>query len=634
MASLHIIDQSLRSHGGHHFDYVRCVATAASREIPTFIGTHREFGKTKTEPTLATDLESLDSLATVQRCFRNTTYQRESYLAGLQHLKRCKWLPSDRGSQPAPFHRRFLEQYRGRNFRRKRRTLIAQFAGDMSQYFRACDVHKLGAMDHIFLTTVSELELMGLAIFLTNSPWTVAANWHLQFHYNLFEGRTPEYDSQMQTAKRVRGCFLAALSRLPNHQLNFYVTADELQQQYKRLGIVDMEPLPYPISPRFAPQRSSLAMTLPLNIAEKTAPPKHPIDTPRNRPIRMVCPGELRREKGCVDHLQKIVDPLWHDYLANGRLQLAVQRPKRKWYRRERIELQLPTADQASNQETTPPPVIDYLRHPLSEDQYCDLIREADCGLLLYDSRAYFARRAGVLGELLACGKPVIVPAGCWLAHQIQDSQFEHIETTCETMDLSRKLNLADLKFDLSNVPFSGGKISFDQQRHPFCAQADIQPGENIAVVSFDWQDPTSSGVDTKITVIELAEGDPIVERVQVVGHRQSAGTCRAMFRVDHKTEMIRIEFENAFHNSMATIRNLTVDLYRVADASAVPLSRVGIIMAGAEQLSESVIEMVEHLPHYRDSAEAFSETWYDDHRPQRTVDYLLSRREQLLKVA
>ena len=76
------------------------------------------------------------------------------------------------------------------------------------------------------------------------------------------------------------------------------------------------------------------------------------------------------------------------------------------------MELQVPKARHNGVASHSP---LEYFAHPLPDQQYVELIKTSDCGLLFYDSRAYFSRRAGVLGELLSCGKPVIVPAGSWL---------------------------------------------------------------------------------------------------------------------------------------------------------------------------------------------------------------------------
>ncbi len=651
MANLHIIDQSLRSHGGHHFDYVRCIAEAASaQDIPTFIATHRLFGmesQSKRKPTKSnvtnmdaanqSECRSLESLATVKRCFRNTTYQRESYLAGLQHLKRgnSPWINAS--EKPKSFLKRAIEKFHAGKFRLKRRKLIAQFANDCNHYFRSIHVRKMSSDDHVFLTTVSELEMMGLAIFLANTPWTRPANWHLQFHYNLLDGRTPEYDAQADTVRRVRSCFLAAMSRIPDHNVHFYVTSDELKQQYDRLGLLEMACLPYPISPRFTPMQSSRQSIVAFPTAEtktdsrqKTDPEVKTNSKEQAEPIRMVCPGELRREKGCASYLQDIVTSLWDDYLASGRLQLALQRPRKRWYRKDKLKLQLPSLPDDESRA----PVVEYLRHPLSESDYSQLIRGSDCGLLFYDSRAYYSRRAGVLGEMLACGKPVIVPAGCWLAHQLQESQFQHVEELSSSLKRSRSLRLADLNYDSSNVPFSGGLVSFDQKRHPFKVDFSVDEGESIAIISFDWHDPTSRGVDARITAVQTGPEGFCRTAIQVVGHRESTGKVHAIFRIEAPANVVRIEFENAFHDSMATIKRLQVDLHCTEDPSSIPLSRVGIIAAEESQIANSIIEMVEHLDHYRTTAEAFSKKWHDAHRPARTVNHLLANRKKSRKVA
>ncbi len=103
---------------------------------------------------------------------------------------------------------------------------------------------------------------------------------------------------------------------------------------------------------------------------------------------------------------------------------MCLQRPKKKSLQKEKIELELPELADCGREF---PPVV-YLPHPLERERYVELIRSTDIGLLFYDSRVYYGRRAGVLGELLACGKPVIVPAGCWLANQIQEPIFKYAD--------------------------------------------------------------------------------------------------------------------------------------------------------------------------------------------------------------
>ena len=643
VARLLIIDQSLCSKGGHHFDYVNCIARAANKEqLPTFVATNKKF-KCRRENSLECD-DSLQSVATVVPSFRHTTYQRESWLAGLRHLKRAGVVTDKPQSEKLSALQRFSSWRRHSRVRKRRRDLIAQFAYDCQRFFEALPRKEFMPQDHVFLTTVSELELMGLAIYLASAPSSRLATWHLQFHYNLFDGRTPEFETQKEVQRKVRGCFLAAMSRIPDHQLNFYCTSSELVDQYSRLNVADFYRLPYPINPKFAPAkiRSSVQSRKPVfklavhSDREASEPDfqTSQVESAKiaqpDAPIRMVCPGELRREKGSAAHLQRVIDSLWDEYLSCGRLQVAVQRPRRKLLRREKLRLELPGAVPTGRSE----PIVDYLRHPLSENEYCDFVRGSDFGLLLYDSRAYYSRRAGVLGELLASGKPVIVPAGCWLAHQLQDLQFRHVDSLAKELPLSRSLELGAFEFDPDNAPLSGGLVSFDRYRHPFRATAKKTENENIAIVSFDWHHPHGEGVDARIRCIENGASSGKVSSTQVVGHRFSAGQCKTMFRLDSGSNEVCFEFENAFHDSTATIRNLSVNLFSVPDAQDIPLGRVGLIFDTEESIEASVVEMVEHLAHYRQTAEDFSQVWWRSHDPYRTLDFLVGSASAVQRAA
>ena len=637
VARFHIIDQSLCHHGGHHFDYVNCMVQAASEnELETFVAANRRF---RTDQLFGSKHAGNRRPAKVVSVFSNTTYQRESWLAGLRHLKRSNVVldrPAADENSPSIFRKSF-SWLKDRRSKKKRRQLIAQFARDLGRYFESLPSRELHQEDHVFFTTVSELELMGLAIFLANSPWTQPATWHLQFHYNLFDGRTPEFESQTRVLGKVRGCFLAALSRVPDHDLHFYCTSEELVEQFERLKVVDFSRLPYPINSRFAPAKYPTRVVESVfatrqshrNPLSDAATDNRLPERPIGSPLRMICPGELRREKGVANHLQTVIDNLWQDYFGCGALEVAVQRPRKKFLRRQKVEIQLPVGDRG---DSSP---VKYVQHPLREDEYAEFIKRADFGLLMYDSRAYFSRRAGVLGELLACGKPVIVPAGCWLAHQLQEIQFNHIETQGDALPKSRTLGLSELEFDLSNAPLSGGLVSFDQSRHPFEFKIPLQKDETLVVVGFEWHNPIIEGVDVSLECIENGpQGNRSSATKQVAGHRRSGRRCLVMFRIAGGTESIQLSLRNAFHGTMATIKNLSVDLYNVNDPDSIPLGSVGLIAPDNGYADVMVEEMVSHFEHYRHSAEEYSHLWYQGHDPLRTLERLTGYTTDVLRRA
>ena len=629
---LFLIDQSLSSLGGHHFDYVNCVAKAASNEkLETYVAANRDF--------YAKGLNTADASTPLFRStkvfpsFRNTTYQKVSWLAGLQHLKRSAVPPDQVSSNKNPFSlRSIFSRRRTRIFRKQRRKVIAQFACDCNRFFRTAATGEFRRGDHIFLTTVSELEMMGLAIFLSVAPSSRLATWHLQFHYNLFDGRPAEFDSQAMIQRKVRGCFLAALSRIPDHDVRMYCTSQELVEQYSRLDVAEFSQMPYPINPRFAPRMTAGSASLVKVIAEpvfaqagesvsiSSGHGEIKLATPlRDGPARMIVPGELRREKGSKKHLQSIVDGLWDDYFSTGRLQVAVQRPKRRLIRGEKLELKVPDRALPNGSE----PAIDYLRHPLSESRYCDFIRGCDFGLLLHDSRAYYSRRAGVLGELMSCGKPVIVPAGCWLAQQLQESHFQHIRSVNNWLPVSRTLDLRGIQFDSSNAPLSGGVVSFDRSRHPFCAQVTRTEPENIAILSFNWHHQQSARF-ARIRCRQTGHDETFRDSVRVVGKAPRGSKCLAMFRLEASSEKVTFEFENAFDDSAVTICDLEVQLLESTNSDDVRMGFNGLIYADSRSIMDSIVEVVDNLDHYQRNAQTFASPWWRSHAPRRTLNRLL----------
>lgn len=663
MANFFLIDHSLRKPGGHHFDYVNCLArTANELGFLTTIGTNRSLKRTS-----CIDAENIDRLGNVRRIFRETTYQPDSFLAGLQHLTRSDSSALLSGNEPNRGMRYWSLLKRSLHLRR-REKFVRRFAVDCERYFRPL---LQIAGDHAFFTTVSELELMGLAIYLSNHPKTIKTHWHLQFHFNLFDGRTPEYEGQQHILQAVRSCFLAALSRLSSHSIHFYTTSDTLVDQYNRLGVGEFELLPYPVSPEFSIEsrepflsrdpgldfdehklanvfrtaESSFHCTQEAKYVDRFRPlgadsNRHivsakPVDErikPTNpefrKTLRITCPGELRREKGHIDYLQPLIDEIWPTHLSTGNIQIVVQRPAKKWHEKNsKISLTLP--DETPTSSVTSASPIEYFSHPLNHVDYVDLIKSTDCGLLFYDSRVYFSRRAGVLGELLACGKPVIVPAGSWLAEQIAEPIFQHGDEVIRNSDQLRVIDSCDFSWDSRNVPMPGGVLSFDRSNHPFDFSIERESNENLMVLEFDWHWPKESGTYCHIEVCQLDGSGNVTETTRrVVGYRPSTGKVNSLVQLDAATRIVNFSLKNAFHDSTASIKQVklgTFDCTPGVESHKLPIGQVGVIAADKDDLPNCIDEIVEHYDHYRETALAFSNQWYSQHDPNRTVKHLVS---------
>ena len=598
MANFFLIDQSLKELGGHHHDYVRCVASAAAQSgYLTTIGTNRKFR----------DSDSLSHHGQIRKTFRETTYQRDSYLSGLRHLTRSRdsFLPPNSCSED-PYQlrsaispSRWLHSLRRNRHQARRQRNIKNFAQDCDRFFKST---MLTENDHAFFATVNEMEFMGLAAFLANNPRTLQVNWHLQFHFNLFEGRTPEYQSQHRLAMLIQQCFDAALARIPYHMLHLYTTSETLADQFNRLGVGEFKVLAYPVRPELFGEEAK----------EPIANSTFPVSDKR---LRITCPGEVRREKKMVQYLQPLVDRIWDSHIRTGNVQIVVQRPARKWASREKIKLTPPTDSDLGEAGDD---WVRYYSHPLSDTDYLDLIKNTDCGLLFYDSRAYFSRRAGVLGELLSCGKPVIVPAGSWLGDQISEPNFRHVDSLCKRHNVCRSLVLDEVSWNKQNVPLPGGVLSFDESDHPFELQFELEKGESGFVLEFDWHWPQNQGVYCQFNLLSQW-GDP--ELSQVVGHRINGMSPVTYFPSTER--QVNLRMTNAFHNSTASIRLLAIHTVNL-DPATTPLGAVGVIAAGEDDIPRAIDEVVSHFEHYQSSATQFAESWYRQHEPKQTFSSLV----------
>ena len=617
MANLFLIDHSLRNAEGHHFDYVQCVSRAATESgLRTVIGAHRDFNSNRLE--------------NVSSHFRDTTYQASSHLAGLRHLKRQAFNFAEPPAPDASLLQRF-KFYRGRKSnQRKRDRFIQKFAQDCQSFFSRYEIH---SGDHAFFTTVSELELAGLAKFLAGNPETLKANWHLQFHFNLFEGRTPEYASQISTVRTIRNCFYLARSIAPFHRIHFYTTSQILADQYGRLDAGPFNVLPYPIANCFRPDQ---------------------LESPKQRkdaqPVRFTCPGGVRREKGHADYLQPLVDKIWDSHLRPEKAKLVLQRPPRKKMLGEKIALKCPASDnspQSTDSDSITSSAVEYHSHPLPADEYERLIKSTDCGLMFYNSRHYFSRRAGVMGELLSCGRPVIVPAGSWLAEQIKEVNFSYRESLSNSDLARRTLPLSELGWSHSNVPLPDGIVSFDESRAPFDANFEMLEGETAFIVRWKWHWPQETGSYAKVDLLggdgdagnagnaegdqgpatgtTGATGDSIPIQTQIAGIA-SNHFASVIFRnpQSDKAGTIRLRFRNAFHNSTATVKDLQI-VTLGGDNGVLPLGVVGISASDEANLPGCIEEMIQHYDHYQKSAKQFAEKWYERHEPRRTIAHLLS---------
>jgi hypothetical protein len=602
MAKFLLIDHSLKGVGGHHFEYAAHLLAAARRAgYEAIVATHRRF----------TPGAAHASHAAVYPVFRYTTYSKFTV-----YRSRAKAEPhSNRNSAnlrcaPAgdsPTAATSLWQRLGDWLHdRGRRRRVDAFTSGLHRLFREI---VLSPGDQVFIPTLSELDLAGLVPFLREHEASRAADWHLQFHYAIFDGRESDYPRQAARLAHMRDAFSAALAQAPNHRLHYYNTTEQLTDQYNRMGVAPFHTLPYPVNDA---------------LREAGAP----VTRNSSKPLRVTSLGAIRAEKGAGE-LAALVARLWPSHFRNGRCQLVVQSNKKQF------RLPLPEAVESLPVVGGQPcePVV-YAPHPLAMDAYVDMIRAADIGLLLYDSERYYVRCSGVLVELLTVGIPVIASAGCWMAEQLAEAIFAHADVASRELD-----HVAAAEFPRIVATTAT----------PHAIEAPI--GATHALVSFDRELAAGQYVNVGLR----SPGENGASITSIVGNRKS-GTVRALFPLgalsgatvgnaslmaNHsakgfasysvapsakgyasQSEPMELALSNAYAANEIALRNVRVEFLSAAHRpnGSYPLGAVGLLAADPSQVPLLLADIIEHWPHYRRTALEFAKSWSQCHHAGRIV--------------
>ncbi|MGE3780652.1 MAG: hypothetical protein AB7F89_25910, partial [Pirellulaceae bacterium] len=174
---------------------------------------------------------------------------------------------------------------------RKRRIL--DFAAGSSLL-----LDKIGtrAGDLFFLPSMTEFDFLGVARFLSDDSRTLDHAWHLQFHFNVFLGRDPEFATQADRLAKFQRQLGEARQRIARHRLHLYATTPAMARQFGLVGIGPVEPLPYPVRHL----AEILGHRRATSVRASCAPPALSASGGQSErgPLRVTFAGAMRREKG------------------------------------------------------------------------------------------------------------------------------------------------------------------------------------------------------------------------------------------------------------------------------------------------------------------------------------------------
>lgn len=459
--------------------------------------------------------------------------------------------------------------------------------------------------DTIFLPSVSDFDFLGLASFLTSNTQSQNVHWHIQFHYDIFDGRPPDYPAQELRRENMRQQFSHALASIQRHQLHFYATTPQIANQYNLLQVAHFQSLPYPISSA---------------LADST---KEADCTPSR--LRVTLAGGVRREKG-KHGLAAVLEPLRSGGMLDNDIQLWMQGDLQKIAKNlSHFGADTVTSGKVTSSHEEPIVVVP---HPLDCNDYLKLIRQSDIALLPYNNTRYHARASGVLVEMLAAGVPVIVPAGCWLAAQVSESIYEHLDRLSASQAKSQRT--ADIEWE--DTASHDNQPSIHKERSVLCfagadrpAVADLEIVKPTAemIFRFYWT-KCRPGYYVRLRVEQTdVDGLQLTDSKQIIlGGREKEGPVSALLRLDPRVNRIRITLTNAYHNDLIEISRPYVDFFS-GSPEGLPSGAVGLVAADLRQIPELLREMVQHYEHYSRSAAKFRTSWNHKHAPQRTIEAL-----------
>jgi hypothetical protein len=530
-----LIDHSLRDLGGHHYPYAYNVLAAAQRAgwQPVLV-THRRFS----------EQSALPPEWRVHALYGEKSYSR--YTLDTQ----AQLTPPT--AEAAGSSWRPLQSWWAAGVRKRH---AIRFARDCARLF---ELEPLSRGDQVFFATTSELDLAGLSAFLAQSTGGLDCHWHLQFHFGVYRGREPDYAAQGDAAAAMRESFVHSLRQVGRRSLHFYCTTEQLTVQYQGLGVARFTTLPYPVHELFRPRMISRSPTAPLRVA---------------------CLGHSRREKG-YGQLPRILRALWGDWFAPGRAQLVLQTRHRASRRAlEHLIASLP-ADGPNSRGA-----LDFAGFPLPLAGYALLLCSADVGLMLYDPTRYYARCSGVLLEMLCAGVPVLVPAGGWLADQIEPENQRYLD-----------------------------EIALRAARSVPCPESgviEVGDGQQSLLISCQWRVEAGAGEFLRLEFsLEDSSGAGQGLAVAIVGPRAPDAPVRTLLRLPAGCARVRLSLHNAWQRDVPPAAQPEFALL----PEALPMGALGLTIAASTEVPRLLRDVLEHCAHYRARVAAHAKSCAEAH--------------------
>jgi glycosyltransferase involved in cell wall biosynthesis len=328
-----------------------------------------------------------------------------------------------------------------------------------------------------------------------------------------------------------------------------------------------------------------------------------------SRPLRAIYIGDARQEKG-YNVLPHIIQAIWTDCVETGKVQFFLQS-------NYNVPDGEPEAVIARSQlECLPSDKVVLLKTPLSSEQYRDLLLSGDINLLLYDRENYYARSSGILVESLAAAVPVLAPAGTWMARQFLSELTHHQERLRENMRLLKSCRANELRW-----------------MHGPNRPADIQAPIMTKVFTWIAVPPQTThllvtlwfGEGAREAILHLDQLDAgklsLMNQHEWLAEVNQERKATVLIPIKPHAVKVWAAVSNLYAQTGVWLSGLRFDFLAPQDGQErPPIGAVGLIYQHLEEVPDLLRELIDRNDHYRATACRFAGEWRAYHNSDRLV--------------
>lgn len=345
----------------------------------------------------------------------------------------------------------------------------------------------------------------------------------------------------------------------------------------------------------------------------RTVPIPH-THTPRpeqapSGPLRVIYVGDARREKGyhLIPHL---IEDLWEDYIATGRASFRLQSNFNIPQGEPEAVIAREQLDQLARRA---PSSIELLKQPMTSEQYKTLLLSGSINLLLYDSANYYSRSSGILVESLTAGIPVLVPAATWLSRQFAHAVLDYRKNLRREMKLLRRYCLPEMRWKVHGNPresaVAAGELIASYQAKAYTRLRAVPEATHL-LIAIQFQPATTEAM---LYIEQLdANGNSLAAVFPRLLEAGKEGETIEILALDPRAAKLWIAAGSASPASTIALRNIEIDF--LAAPPNTPLSAAGCAYQHPAGIAPMLRELIDHHEHYSRTARAFSKTWHAYH--------------------